>query len=98
MPGIKHLKEVHDKKGDDFLGKILNEYVIINENINGSFFGVKKSEDDSFKFFKKSGQITYVDQMLMKFYNKAIEYFNNIPKDKINRIPNNLYFGFQYIS
>jgi len=98
MPGIKHLKEVHDKKGDDFLGKILNEYVIINENINGSFFGVKKSEDDSFKFFKKSGQITYVDQMLMKFYNKAIEYFNNIPKDKINRIPNNLYFGFQYIT
>ena len=98
MPGIKHLKEVHDKKGDDFLGKILNEYVIINENINGSFFGVKKSEDDSFKFFKKSGQITYVDQMLMKFYNKAIEYFNNIPEDKINRIPNNLYFGFQYIT
>jgi len=98
MPGIKHLKEVKDKKGDDFLGNILNEYVIINENINGSFFGVKKSTDGNFKFFKKAGQITYVDQMLMKFYNNAISYFNNIPQDKVNRIPNNLYFGFQFIS
>lgn len=98
MAGIKHLKEVHDKKGDDFLGNILNEYVIINENINGSFFGVKKSTDGTLKFFKKAGQITYVDQMLMKFYNNAIAYFNNMPKDKIDRIPNNLYFGFQFIS
>ncbi len=98
MPGIKHLKEVHNKKGDDFLGNILNEYVIINENINGSFFGVKKDQDQSLKFFKKSGQITYVDQMLMKFYNKAIEYFKSIPQDKVNRIPSNLYFGFQYIT
>lgn len=98
MPGIKHLKEVHDKKGDDFLGNILNNYVIINENINGSFFGVKKASDGTLKFFKKSGQITYVDQMLTKFYNKAIQYFNSIPKDKINKISDNLYFGFQYIS
>lgn len=98
MSGIKHLKEVYDKKGDDFLGNILNNYVIINENINGSFFGVKKSLDGTLKFFKKSGQITYVDQMLMKLYNNVIKYFNSIPKDKINKIPNNLYFGFQYIS
>ena len=98
MAGIKHLKEVQIKKGNDFLDNILNHYVVINENINGTFFGVKKDKEDSFTFFKKAGQITYVDQMLMKFYNQAINYFNTLSSEKIKRIPSNFYFGFQYIT
>lgn len=98
MAGIKHLKEVQIKKGNDFLDNILNHYVVINENINGTFFGVKKDKEDSFTFFKKAGQITYVDQMLMKFYNQAINYFNTLSPEKIKRIPSNFYFGFQYIT
>jgi hypothetical protein len=99
MAGIKHLKQIHDKKGEEFLNNLLNNYVIINEHIEGNFFGVRKDQSsDRFKYFKKSGEITYVDRMLMKFYNPAIAYFESIPENKRNRIPANFYFGFQYIT
>jgi hypothetical protein len=99
MAGIKHLKDVRIKKGDDFLDNLINNFVIINESIDGTFFGLKKDkETDSFKYFKSSGEITYVDRMLMKFYNPAIAYFQNLSEEKRNRIPSNFYFGFEYVS
>ena len=99
MAGIKHLKEIQQKKGEDFLLNLLNNFVIINEDIKGNFFGVKKDRStDRFKYFKKSGEITYVDRMLMKFYNPAIFHFETISEEKRKRIPSNFYFGFQYIT
>ena len=98
MAGIKHLKQVHDKKGDDFLNNLLNNFVIINENIEGTFFGVKRDKSGNFKYFKKSGEITYVDRMLMKYYNPAISYFETLSDDKKARIPSNFYFGFEYVT
>jgi cytidyltransferase-like protein len=98
MAGIKHLKQVRDKKGDDFLNNLLNNFVIINENIEGTFFGVKKDKSGRFKYFKKSGEITYVDRMLMKYYNPAIAYFEKLSDDKKSRIPSNFYFGFEYVT
>lgn len=99
MSGIKHLKEVHKKRGDEFLSNLLNNFVIINENIEGTFFGMKKNqENDRLKYFKKSGEISYVDRMLMKFYNPAVAHFEMLPDSKKNRIPSNFYFGFQYVT
>jgi hypothetical protein len=99
MAGIKHLKEIQQKKGDDFLLNLLNNFVIINEDVKGNFFGLKKDRStDRFKYFKKSGEITYVDRMLMKFYNPAIAHFETISEEKRKRIPSNFYFGFQYIT
>ena len=98
MAGINHLREIYDKRGESFLNNLLNSYVIINEQVNGTFFGVKKTPNDQFKFFKKSGEITYVDQVLMKYYNPAISFFKNLPQEKLQRIPANFFFGFEYIS
>jgi nicotinamide mononucleotide adenylyltransferase len=99
MSGIKHLREVHKKKGDDFLRGLLNDFVIINEIIEGSFIGLRKDQStDRFKYFKKSGEITYVDRMLTRFYNPAVSHFENMPESKRKRIPSNFYFGFQYFS
>lgn len=98
MAGINHLKEVRDKRGDDFLNSLLNNYVIINEKVDGTFFGVKKTKDDQFKYFKKAGEISYVDRILMKYYNPAISYFESIPLEKRQRIPANFFFGFEYLT
>jgi cytidyltransferase-like protein len=98
MAGINHLKEVYEKKGDDFLSGLLNSYVIINEKIDGTFFGVKKTKDDQFKYFKKSGEISYVDRVLMQYYNSAISYFESMPLEKRQRIPENFFFGFEYFT
>lgn len=98
MAGINNLREIYEKKGDDFLNQLLNYYVIINEKIDGTFFGLKKTKDDSFKYFKKSGEITYVDRVLMKYFNPAISYFESMSEAKRQRIPSNFYFGFQYFT
>jgi hypothetical protein len=98
MAGINNLKEVYEKKGESFLNGLLNSYVIINEKLDGTFFGVKKTQDDQLKYFKKSGEITYVDQVLMKYYNSAILHFNQLSAEKLERIPANLFFGFEYFT
>ena len=98
MAGINHLKEVYEKRGEDFLSNLLNNYVIINEKVDGTFFGVKKTKNDNFRYFKKSGEITYVDRVLMKYYNSAISYFESMSDEKRQRIPSNFYFGFEYLT
>lgn len=99
MAGINHLRQVYERKGKEFLDNLLNSFVIINQNIEGTFFGVKKTkENDKFRYFKKSGEITYVDRMLTKYYNPAVAYFESIPEEKRNRIPSNLFFGFEYLT
>lgn len=99
MAGINNLRHIHDKRGDEFLNNLLNNFVVINENIEGTFFGVKKDKETGrFRYFKKSGEITYVDRMLMKFYNPAIAYFETLSDDKKSRIPSNFYFGFEFVT
>jgi hypothetical protein len=99
MAGINHLREIYESKGDDFLKGLLNNYVIINEKVDGSFFGVKKDQKtDNFKYFKKNGEITYVDRVLTKYYNPAIAHMQSIEPEKVERIPSSLYFGFQYLT
>lgn len=98
MAGINNLREVYEKRGEAFLNGLLNNYVIINEKVDGAFFGVKKTQEDSFKYFKKSGEITYVDQVLMKYYNPALSHFNNMTDEKRQRIPANFFFGFEYFT
>ncbi len=98
MAGINNLKEIYEKRGESFLNGLLNSYLIINEKVDGAFFGVKKSADDSFKYFKKSGEITYIDQVLMKYYNSAIQHFQNLSLEKRQRIPANFFFGFEYFT
>ena len=99
MAGIRHFKEVQDRMGDDFLNKLLNEYLIVNEKVNGSFLGFKKDrETDKFKFFNKRNEIGYIDRVLSRFYNDPIDYINSLPEEKIQRIPANLYFGLEYIA
>lgn len=98
MAGINHLKELQEKKGDSFLNGLLNNYVIISEKVDGAFFGLKKTKDDQFKYFKKNGEITYVDRVLMQYYNPVVKFFEEMPQPKRERIPSNFFFGFEYFN
>lgn len=98
MAGINHLKELQEKKGDAFLNGLLNNYLIISEKVDGAFFGLKKTTDDQFKYFKKNGEITYVDRVLMQYYNPVVKFFEAMPQPKRERIPANFFFGFEYFN
>lgn len=92
------MKEVYEKKGEEFLRGLLNGYVIISEKVDGTLFGLKKTREDEFRYFKKTGEITHVDRVLMKYFNPAIDHFDSISEAKRKKIPVNFYFGFEYFT
>lgn len=98
MAGIRHLRDIHEKQGKDFLHKLLNDYVIINEKVNGNHFGFKKDrQTDRFKFFNKKNELGYIDKVLTRLYNEPIDYLKSIPESEMQKIPSNFYFGLEYI-
>lgn len=97
MAGLSHLRDVYEKRGKDFLENLLNKSVIINENIGGAYFGAKKDADtNTFNYFKKDSKLGYVDRVLSKYYESAIQAFQSIPHPIVVGIPEKLVFGMQY--
>lgn len=98
MAGINTLFGVYEQKGDKFLRGLLNNYVIINKQLNGSFFGMSMPKDGNMRFFKKGGEITLIDRILMKYYDRAMAQMESVGPEVRASIPDNLLFGMEYVS
>lgn len=98
MAGINTLLGIYEQRGDEFLKSLLNNYVIINKQLNGSFFGMSVSESGVMRFYKNGGEITQIDRILMKYYDRAIMQMESMPQDVKNAIPYNLLFGMEYFN
>tara|TARA_Y100000389_G_scaffold182303_1_gene198797 strand:+ start:2427 stop:5774 length:3348 start_codon:yes stop_codon:yes gene_type:complete len=95
--GLNTLTNIYKEKGEDFLKRLFDSYVIVTEQINGSRFLFQKQFDDTITYYKKDGEvINYIDRSLMSFYEKAINYIESINPIIIEDIPDNWTFGFQY--
>lgn len=99
MPGLAHLKDVLEKKGEEFVNSLLNKKVIVNEKMDGAFFGIKKdSSSGDFKYFKRNSELSYIDRVLSKYFEKAINYFEK-NKESLNEvIPPDYFFGMEYFT
>lgn len=94
MAGLLHIKDLYQKKGKDFVSDLLNKHVIVNEKMDGAFFGVKKDcELNSLEFYKKGGKLSYIDRVLSRYYEPAIQHFEQLGEIDI---PCDHYFGFEY--
>lgn len=99
MPGLSHLRDVYDKRGKDFLEGLLNKTVIVNEKMDGAFFGAQKNEKSGdFRFFKRNAEITYIDRVLSRYYEPAIRHFESLGSDVIEQIPGNYHFGMEWFT
>jgi phosphopantetheine adenylyltransferase len=96
--GIRHLRDIYQKDGEDFIYNLFNRFVIINEKIDASAFGFRKEEEGELKFFKKDKEINYVDRVLSQYYEKAIQYIEKIYPEIKEDIPPYFYFGFEYFA
>jgi hypothetical protein len=97
MAGLSHLRDVYEKRGKDFLENLLNKTVIINERIDGAYFGVKKDPDGSgFNYFKKDSKIGYIDRVLSKYYEPGINHFESMIAESVSKIPSEYVFGMEY--
>lgn len=101
MAGINHLYDLYNKKGADFVNQLFNQYVTINEKMDGSAFSFERDRDTGkFKFYRRDQRnpITLVDRTLMKYYEKPIQYIESLPPHVIQKIPRGWRFGLEYFS
>jgi cytidyltransferase-like protein len=101
MSGISHLYDLYNKKGQEFVEKLFNTYVTVNEKMDGSAFIFERDiETGKFKFFKRDQRnpITMVDRTLMKYYEVPIQYIESLPPHILNRIPRGWKFGLEFFS
>ena len=101
MSGITHLYDLYNKKGKEFVDKLLNSYVTVNEKMDGSAFIFERDIDSGkFNFYKRDQRnpITLVDRTLMKYYEKPIQYIESLPPHIIQKIPRGWRFGLEYFS
>lgn len=101
MAGINHLYDLYNKKGADFVNQLFNQYVTINEKMDGSAFSFERGKDTGkFKFYRRDQRnpITLVDRTLMKYYEKPIQYIESLPPHIIQKIPRGWRFGLEYFA
>jgi len=101
MAGINHLYDIYNKKGSDFVNQLFNQFVTINEKMDGSAFSFERDkETGKFKFFRRDQRnpITLVDRTLMKYYEKPIQYIESLPPNILEKIPRGWRFGLEYFA
>ena len=101
MSGISHLYDLYNKKGQEFVEKLFNTYVTVNEKMDGSAFIFERDvETGKFKFYKRDQRnpITMVDRTLMKYYEVPIQYIESLPPHIVGVIPRGWKFGLEFFS
>jgi hypothetical protein len=99
MAGIKHLNEIYEKKGKEFMEKLFSSELTVTENLDGSTFSFEKDFiGNNISFYKKDqdNPITRVDRILMTYYEKPINYIISLPEETKNEIPAGWRFGMTY--
>jgi hypothetical protein len=99
MSGIKYLADIYEKKGKDFIEKLFSLDLSVTENLDGSSFSFEKDfTGDNISFYKKDQEnpITKVDRILMKYYEKPINYIESFPENIKKQIPKGWRFGMIY--
>jgi len=101
MSGILHLQDLYHKKGNEFINKLFQSFVTVNEKMDGSAFTFERDSDTGkFKFYKRDQRnpITLVDRTLMKYYERPIQYIESLPPHIIQNIPRGWRFGLEYFA
>ena len=96
MAGLKHLKDLLDSKGLDFIKKLFTNSLYATEKIDGSRFSFKK-ESGELIFYKRDSKnpISILDRTMMAFYESAITHVESL---NLKSIPEGIIFGFEYFA
>lgn len=101
MAGITHLTDIYRKKGKEFINKLFDNFVTINEKIDGSAFSVEKSYiSNELEFFKRNNRtpISMIDRTLAQFYERPIAHFEGLDVKTMSKMLPGWRFGFEYLS
>lgn len=99
MAGITHLNEIYKKKGKDFIDKLFDSYVTINEKLDASAFAIERNPvTKEIEFFKRNtaSPISMIDRTLMRLYEKPIAHIQSLGEDVLAKIPSGWRIGMEY--
>lgn len=99
MAGISHLQEIYKKKGKDFIAKLFDSFVTVNEKLDASAFGLEKDAvTGNILYYKRNTEspITKIDRTLMRYYERPISHFESLPEEVKSKMPPGWRFGFEY--
>lgn len=98
MAGIANLTEIYKKKGRDFLDKLFDGFVTINEKLDASAFAFEKNKNGTLDFYKRNTDIpiSMVDRTLVQLYEKPIAHIQSLQENVMNAIPVGWRFGMEY--
>lgn len=99
MSGIKYLSDIYEKKGKGFIEDLFNKTLTVTENLDGSSFSFERDfTGDNISFYKKDqdNPITKVDRILMRYYEKPINYVESLSEDVRRQLPKGWRFGMAY--
>jgi hypothetical protein len=96
MAGINFLYEEY-QKNPGRIEKLLDSEIAISEKLDGSRFQAQKDASGSLNFFKRKDiEITRIDRTLSRYYEKAVNHFENLGEDKLLQMPDGWRFGMEY--
>ena len=94
--GISFLYDEY-KKDPSRVEKLLDEKLEITEKLDGSRFLIQVDESSNILYYKrKDMSITKIDRTLSKYYEKAVDHFENFNEDKMSKLPEGWRFGMEY--
>lgn len=95
MAGLKHLFDIHDKEGIDFLKQLFTKKLIVSEKPDGSILSMQDSDNGPL-FYKRDDRqpISKLDRTIISLYEAPIKFITK----KVSRLnlPKDLRFGFEY--
>lgn len=99
MAGLATLKDIYNERGFQFVDKLLNHYVIVSEMIDGTRFRVQR-KGDKIIFFKGGdvNPINLIDRTIMVYYERPVNFFEEISEDVKNMMPEDWQFCFEYVA
>ena len=100
MAGLKHLFDIYNKKGRNFVEDLISKFININEKMDASAFIVQKDRSGKLNFYKRGTNqpITFIDRVLAKYYESPIRHFETLSYESISKVPNNYIFGLEYFA
>jgi cytidyltransferase-like protein len=96
---LKDLKDYFEASELEDVKQLLSQKCIVTEKIQASSFYTHRN-NGVMEFFKsgKNEPINKIDRTIVSYYEKAVKHFNALLPEKVQQLPHDWKFGFDYMT
>ena len=95
---LQDLRTYYDSVEKEDFNSLLKQRCLVTEKIQASSLHVRR-EDDGLKFYKSGNKqpLNKIDRTIVSYYERGIGHFDALVKEKIDEMPMDWKFGFDYM-